>query len=110
MAKKTDGTYWNTQFNYGDGVTAPIDQTFSALWICDLVVGYKITKALYASIGANNLFDAYPDQIFIDARNTQGSIDYNASRDGSNRGRLLFQPNQGGYNGRFVFGKLSVSF
>ena len=111
LAKKTDGTtYWNTQFNYGDGVTAPIDQTFSALWICDLVVGYKITKALYASVGANNLFDAYPDQIFIDARNAQGSIDYNASRDGSNRGRLLFQPNQGGYNGRFVFGKLSVSF
>ena len=111
LAKKTDGTtYWNTQFNYGDGVTAPIDQTFSALWICDLVVGYKITKTLYASVGANNLFDAYPDQIFIDARNAQGSIDYNASRDGSNRGRLLFQPNQGGYNGRFVFGKLSVNF
>ena len=110
LAKKTDGTYWNTQFNYGDGVTAPIDQTFSALWICDLVVGYKITKALYASVGANNLFDAYPDQIFIDARNATGSIDYNASRDASNRGRLLFQPNQGGYNGRFVFGKLSVSF
>lgn len=110
LAKKTDGTYWNTQFNYGDGVTAPIDQTFSALWICDLVVGYKITKSLYASVGANNLFDAYPDQIFIDSRNALGSIDYNASRDASNRGRLLFQPNQGGYNGRFVFGKLSVNF
>ena len=110
LAKKTDGTYWNTQFNYGDGVTAPIDQTFSALWISDLVVGYKVTKALYASIGANNLFDVYPDQIYIDPRNAQGSIDYNASRDGSNRGRLLFQPNQGGYNGRFVFGKLSVNF
>ncbi len=110
LAKKTDGTYWNTQFNYGDGVNAPIDQTFSALWICDLVVGYKITKALYASVGANNLFDAYPDQIYIDPRNAQGSIDYNAGRDGSNRGRLLFQPNQGGYNGRFAFGKLSVNF
>ena len=110
LAKKADGTYWNTQFNYGDGVNAPIDQTFNALWICDLVVGYKITKSLYASVGANNLFDTYPDQIFIDARNAQGSIDYNASRDASNRGRLLFQPNQGGYNGRFVFGKLSVNF
>jgi iron complex outermembrane recepter protein len=110
LAKKPDGTYWNTQFNYGDGVKAPIDQTFGAIWITDLVVGYKLTKALYASVGANNLFDVYPDQIFIDPRNAIGSIDYNASRDASNRGRLLFQPNQGGYNGRFVFGKLSVNF
>jgi iron complex outermembrane recepter protein len=110
LAKRPDGTYWNSQFNYGDGVKAPIDQTFSALWITDLVVGYKLSKSLYASIGANNLFDVYPDQIFIDPRNAIGSIDYNASRDASNRGRLLFQPNQGGYNGRFVFGKLSVNF
>ncbi|MCU0470098.1 MAG: TonB-dependent receptor [Arcicella sp.] len=110
LAKKADGTYWNTQFNYGDGVNAPIDQTFSAVWISDLVVGYRLSSLLYASVGANNLFDVYPDQIFIDPRNAIGSIDYNASRDASNRGRLLFQPNQGGYNGRFVFAKLSVNF
>ena len=113
-AKKTDGTFWNTQFDHGNGSevggSAPIDQTFSAVWISDLVVGCRISKSLYASIGANNIFDVYPDQIFIDSRNAIGSVDYNASRDASNRGRLLFQPNQGGYNGRFVFGKLSVNF
>ena len=110
-ALKSDLTYWNTQFDHGTaGGNAPIDQTFQAVWISDLVVGCRITKSLYASIGANNLFDVYPDQIFIDARNAKGSLDYNASRDASNRGRLLFQPNQGGYNGRFVFGKLSVNF
>jgi len=110
-ALKSDLTYWNTQFDHGTaGGNAPIDQTFQAVWISDLVVGYRITKSLYASIGANNLFDVYPDQIFIDARNAKGSLDYNAGRDASNRGRLLFQPNQGGYNGRFVFGKLSVNF
>ena len=113
-AKKADGTFWNTQFDHGNGSeaggTAPIDQTFNALWISDLVVGYRITKSLYLSVGANNLFDVYPDQIFIDPRNAIGSVDYNASRDASNRGRLLFQPNQGGYNGRFVFAKLSVNF
>lgn len=108
---KSDGTYWNTIFerNPGSG-NATIDQTFQAVWISDLVVGYRITKSLYASIGANNIFDVYPDQIFIDARNAKGSLDYVAGRDASNRGRLLFQPNQGGYNGRFVFGKLSVNF
>ena len=110
-AQKADGTYWNTQFDHGTaGGDAPIDQTFRAVWISDLVVGYHITKSLYASVGANNIFDVYPDQIYIDPRNAIGSIDYNASRDASNRGRLLFQPNQGGYNGRFVFGKLSVNF
>ena len=111
-AQKADGTtYWNTQFNHGTvGNDAPIDQTFRAVWISDLVVGYHITKSLYAPVGANNIFDIYPDQIYIDPRNAIGSIDYNASRDASNRGRLLFQPNQGGYNGRFVFAKLSVNF
>ena len=111
-AQKADGTtYWNTQFNHGTvGNDAPIDQTFRAVWISDLVVGYHITKSLYASVGANNIFDIYPDQIYIDPRNASGSVDYNASRDASNRGRLLFQPNQGGYNGRFVFAKLSVNF
>lgn len=113
-AKKADGTFWNTQFNHGNGSevagSAPIDQTFKAVWISDLVIGYNITKSLYASIGANNVFDVYPEQIYIDPRNAIGSIDYNSGRDVSNRGRLLFQPNQGGYNGRFVFAKLSVNF
>ena len=113
-AKKADGTFWNTQFDHGNGGeaagSAPIDQTFSAVWISDLVVGYNITKSLYASVGANNVFDVYPDQIYIDPRNAIGSVDYNSGRDVSNRGRLLFQPNQGGYNGRFVFAKLSVNF
>ncbi len=109
-AKKADGTYWNTQFSRNSDVDFPIDQTFSAIWISDLVVGYHLSKSLYASVGANNIFDVYPDQIYIDYRNAVGSIDYNAGRDASNRGRLLFQPNQGGYNGRFVFAKLSVNF
>jgi iron complex outermembrane recepter protein len=108
-AKKADGTYWNTQFYRGTNGDAFIDQTFSALWITDLVVGYHLSKSLYASVGANNIFDVYPDQIFIDIRNGLGATDYNAGRDASNRGRLLFQPNQGGYNGRFVFAKLSVN-
>jgi iron complex outermembrane recepter protein len=113
-AKKADGTYWNTIFDHGNGSevagSAPIDQTFNPIWISDLVVGYNITKSLYLSVGANNVFDVYPDQIFIDPKNAIGSVDYNSGRDVSNRGRLLFQPNQGGYNGRFVFAKLSVNF
>jgi iron complex outermembrane recepter protein len=108
--KKSDGTYWNTQFNRDANGKAYIDQTFDAVLITDLVVGYAISKGIQVSIGANNIFDVYPQQIYIDPRNAYGSVDYTSGRDASNRGRLLFQPNQGGYNGRFVFAKIGANF
>ena len=108
--KRSDGTYWNTQFARDASGNAYIDQTFAPVWQTDLVVGYRATKNLNVSLGANNLFDVYPDQIYIDPRNSVGSLDYASGRDASNRGRLLFQPNQGGYNGRFVFVRLTANF
>lgn len=111
--KKADGTYWNTAYYHGaDGKqdNTIIDQTFAPVWITDIVVGYQINKMLTASIGANNVFDVYPQQLNIDPRNATGSIDYSSSRDASNRGRQLYQPNQGGYNGRYVFGQVRLNF
>jgi iron complex outermembrane recepter protein len=108
--KKSDGTYWNTQFNRDANGQAYIDQTFAPVFITDLVFGYSISKGIQLSIGANNIFDIYPQQIYIDPRNAYGSLDYASGRDASNRGRLLFQPNQGGYNGRFAFAKVSANF
>jgi len=109
-AKKPDGTYWNPQFSRDANGQAYIDQTFAPVLITDLVLGYALSKGIQLSIGANNIFDVYPQQIYIDPRNAYGSVDYAAGRDASNRGRLLFQPNQGGYNGRFAFAKLSANF
>ncbi len=87
------------------------------------MVTYKVTRGLSLTVGANNLFDIYPDRIFIDARNdpaayyatpvttgankTVGGI-YNASRDASNRGRFLFTANQFGFNGRFLFARINI--
>jgi iron complex outermembrane recepter protein len=105
-AKKADGTFWNTIYTRDANGAALINQTFKAMIVSDLVVSYGLSKELTLSVGANNLFDVYPDQIYIDPRNAYGSVDYSASRDASNRGRLLFQPNQGGYNGRFLFTRL----
>jgi iron complex outermembrane recepter protein len=109
QAKRADGTFWNTAFLRDNAGNAFIDQTFSPVTITDIIVGYKINKELNLSVGANNVFDVYPDQIYIDPRNAYGSVDFNAGRDASNRGRLLFQPNQGGYNGRHIFARLVFS-
>jgi iron complex outermembrane recepter protein len=100
---------WGTIYSRDASGKAFIDQTFKPVFITDLIVTYSFTKELSLSIGANNILDIYPDQIFIDPRNAVGSIDYTSGRDASNRGRLLFQPNQGGYNGRFLFGRLAFA-
>ena len=109
-AKKADGTYWNAIYARDAAGNAFIDQTFDPVVITDLILAYRISQNLNFSIGANNLLDVYPKQIFIDPRNATGSLDYVPGRDASNRGRLLFHPNQGGYNGRFVFARLAMNF
>ena len=41
------------------------DQHYDAQWIADLDVAYAITPALSVAVGANNLFDTYPDESTI---------------------------------------------
>ena len=100
------------------------DQTFAARWTTDLVLTLKLHPAVSMNIGANNLFDVYPERVFIDSRNDPNAYynapvsnalgvnkttgGYNAARDASNRGRFLFNPNQFGYNGRFLFARLNI--
>ncbi|MBE7174296.1 MAG: TonB-dependent receptor [Williamsia sp.] len=113
-AVQSNGTYWN---DVGLGT----DQTFSAKIITDLVVTYKVMTGLGVTIGATNLFDVYPDQVWVDPRNAPQAVyanpvagankapgGYSAGRDASNRGRFLFPPSQFGFNGRFLFARLNV--
>ena len=117
-ATKSNGVYWND-------VALGADQTFSAKITTDLVVTYRFCPAVSISVGANNLFDVYPDRIFIDPRNDPSAVyanptsptalsttktdgGYSAGRDLSNRGRFLYGSNQFGSNGRYVFGRLNV--
>lgn len=107
---------------YFNDVGLGTDQTFDAKWTTDLVVTYKVTRGLTLTAGANNLFDVYPDRIFIDPRNDPAAYyatpvttganktvgGYNASRDASNRGRFLFTANQFGFNGRFLFARINI--
>jgi iron complex outermembrane receptor protein len=38
------------------------DQHFGAKWLTDLEVGYEISEQIAVAVGANNLFDVYPDR------------------------------------------------
>jgi iron complex outermembrane receptor protein len=88
--------------------------------ITDLSVGFKITEAAKIVIGANNIFDIYPDanlgtQTAIRPRLVSGAIDYTAAPatiDLSNANQFVYSRNvsQFGQNGRFVFARLSFSF
>ena len=71
-------------------------QTFGAKVVTDLSLSYAISKSLKATIGANNLFDIYPD------KTTGGN---------TSAGYFLYSrtSQQFGFNGRFVFGRLALT-
>ena len=88
--------------------------------VTDLSIGYKITENAKVVLGANNIFDIYPDanlgtQTAIRPRLVSGAIDYNAAPatiDLSNANQFTYSRNtsQFGQNGRFLFARLSLSF
>lgn len=41
---------------------AAFDQRYGAKWLTDLEVGYQVSERLALAVGANNLFDVYPDR------------------------------------------------
>jgi iron complex outermembrane receptor protein len=98
-----------------DPARAYLDQTFSAKWITDLTVSAQFTKQLGLTVGVNNLFDVYPDKIYVDPRNNSNnfSVDpatsYTSSLDNSNRGRFLYSANQFGFNGAYYFTRLNIN-
>ena len=104
---------------YFNDIALGTDQVFSAKVTTDLVVSYRVMHGIVLSAGGNNIFDVYPDRIFVDPRNDLQAVHnnpiqgankapggYNSGRDASNRGRFLFGTNQFGYNGRFLFTRI----
>ncbi len=77
--------------------TVANQQVFSAKVVTDLSFGYKVTEALTATVGANNLFDIYPDRAEEEFGNrSSGRFDWSR------------RSQQFGIGGRFVFARLSV--
>ncbi len=103
-----------------ENLTVPFaDQTFSPKWITDMSLNHSFTRELNFAVGVSNLFDIYPDRLYIDPNNRPDNLtgdpvlNYinSASRDNTGNGRIQYSRNatQFGFNGRHVFGKLSYS-
>ncbi|MCB4799814.1 TonB-dependent receptor [Neotamlana laminarinivorans] len=74
--------------------TVANQQEFSSKIVTDLSFGYQATDALTLTIGANNLFDIYPDRA-IEANRSSGRFDWSR------------RSQQFGIGGRFLFARLS---
>ncbi|WP_411275301.1 TonB-dependent receptor [Daejeonella sp.] len=92
-----------------------MDQVYAGKWVTDFSVGYKITKQIGATLGINNLFDVYPDKMYIDPRNNENNLSsvngYTGARDNTSNGRFLYSRavTQFGFNGRFISGKITYT-
>jgi iron complex outermembrane receptor protein len=78
-----------------------LDQTFSAKWVTDLDLSYKLLNRLRLAVGANNLLDVYPDEWKDWSAGVTGALTTN----GIYRYPGLTSP--WGMNGRTVYVRLS---
>ena len=74
-----------------------LDQTFGGNWLVDVRGSWAFTDSVVLSIGADNLFDAEPDQQF-EATNFNGIFPFS-------RRTTPF-----GFNGGYYYASLSMSF
>ena len=96
MVRRDAGTIHAAQFGSvgfrGRFQDATADQTFSRKWITDVNASYTLMRQLRLTVGANNLFDVYPDeQIAINGNS--GLFPYSTTL-------TTF-----GNNGRFIYAK-----
>ena len=86
------------------GTSAESDETLDAKWITDLELSYQANEFMSLAVGANNVFDVYPD--------TTVENNQDAGQSTSTFDRIFpfsgFSPF--GFNGRFIYGRVSVSF
>lgn len=73
-------------------------QVFDPRLVTDLSVGYKFTDALTLTVGANNLFDIYPERAF-DQYGNRSSGRFDWSR----------RAQQFGVGGRYLFARLNLT-
>lgn len=82
-------------------LNAALDQTFSAKWITDLDVSYKVMQRIRIALGANNLMDVYPDEWKDWSAGVTGALTTNGIY------RYAGGTSPWGMNGRTVYVRLS---
>jgi iron complex outermembrane receptor protein len=82
----------------------PDDIFLSAKWITDLEVRAKLMDKIELAVGADNLFDVYPDRSPFGPRPTGGVYPANQEYIPFS----IFSPF--GFNGRYLYGRVSVNF
>jgi iron complex outermembrane receptor protein len=58
-------TRYGTYTEVNSSADPSLDREYSAKWITDVDVAYALTKQLTVAVGAQNLFDKYPDHIGV---------------------------------------------
>ncbi|MGX7950958.1 TonB-dependent receptor plug domain-containing protein [Tsuneonella sp. HG249] len=85
------------------GIDVARDQVLGEQWVTDLEVRAKVMDRLEFAVGANNLLDSYPDRVRV---GLDGGQNY-----GLNGYFIPFsQFSPSGFNGRFVYGRVSIEF
>ena len=79
------------------GEKGTLDQEFASKTVTDLSLSYDLTKNFTVTVGANNLFDTYQDKHIHSGNVSSGRFIYSR------------RVQQMGFNGRFVFARLSFN-
>ncbi len=90
-------TFFTTQTNL-NSATGGRDQTFSPKVTTDVTLNYQLGKSIGLTLGSNNIFDVYPDELSL-ANNQTGVAKW-----GTTGGQ------QFGFNGAFFYGKVTIGF
>ncbi len=105
--------------SYLEPVTNTISANFSPKWITDLEVSYDIRSNLKVAVGANNLFNTYPDRqpqaiVNLEATDTvlTGAPGYSLAAYGlPTSGDYYYGTNSPfGLNGGFYYGRVTIKF
>lgn len=109
---------WQTirfgEVEYGEiDINRESNQVFTPKFISDVSFSYSFDKYIKLVVGANNVFDIYPDKQYINPRNNAKNYkDYTGALDNTSNGRIIYSRSatQFGANGRFLFIKLNCVF
>ncbi len=85
------------------------DATYGGKWITDLSFSYDFTDKITFTLGANNLFNVYPDT-FADAYSDNGGVPNDRNLDFVGRFKYPWQTTQFGIDGTRIFSKLNFKF